>query len=180
MKDVVGRKWEVEPHLGIALVGDSQGAGWAGAEAGMGPGAIPAAQGGFETPLGWFGVDWKYTKEAAAAMANESTAATPMVGVQHRFDISISTPTESEGVFRLPVKVREMMRGAVNAPTAAEGGALAQGDWSERAGVWINGEGQGDVAAGGWKDGWKISGLSTRLEGQRVTEVVVRIPALEF
>lgn len=55
-----GRTWSVAPHIS----------------------GLPSAEGGFETPLGWFGVKWSVTNGT--------------------FDISLEAPEGTSGVVRLP------------------------------------------------------------------------------
>lgn len=56
-----GRTWSVAPHLS----------------------GLPSAEGGFETPLGWYGVQWTSTADA--------------------FNLTVETPTGTSGIVTLPV-----------------------------------------------------------------------------
>ncbi|PPR00991.1 hypothetical protein CVT24_000284 [Panaeolus cyanescens] len=58
-----GSTWSVAPHIG---------------------GGLPGAEGGFETPLGWFGVKWTLQSNPT------------------KFGITIDTPAASKGVFTFP------------------------------------------------------------------------------
>ncbi|KAF9040032.1 Six-hairpin glycosidase [Panaeolus papilionaceus] len=58
-----GLTWSVAPHIG---------------------GGLPGAEGGFETPLGWFGVNWTLQSNPT------------------KFEITIDTPTGTSGVFTFP------------------------------------------------------------------------------
>ncbi|KDR78125.1 hypothetical protein GALMADRAFT_94657 [Galerina marginata CBS 339.88] len=60
-----GKTWAVAPHI---------------------DGSIPAAEGGFETPLGWFGVQWKLTP--------------PSTG--HSLELHVDTPQGTTGVVTVP------------------------------------------------------------------------------
>jgi hypothetical protein len=56
-----GQTWSIAPHIG---------------------GGLPSAEGGFETPLGWYGVQWKLGSNTLTA--------------------NITTPTGTSGKFRVP------------------------------------------------------------------------------
>ncbi|KAF8060223.1 Six-hairpin glycosidase, partial [Lyophyllum atratum] len=78
-----GKTWSLAPHVN---------------------GGLPGAEGGFETPLGWFGVDWTLPK-----------------GVQGTLSLKITTPTTSSGSFTVPkgvegtLAVDGMLKGLVKA-----------------------------------------------------------------
>lgn len=57
-----GQTWAVAPRVG---------------------GGLPSAEGGFETPLGWYGVKWTLTGNTLS--------------------INLSTPTATSGLFRVPL-----------------------------------------------------------------------------
>lgn len=64
-----GQTWSVAPHLS----------------------GLSAAQGGFETPLGWFGVNWTFNNQTS------STATTSQV-----FTLKITTPKNTSGTVTFP------------------------------------------------------------------------------
>lgn len=74
-----GKTWSVAPHVG---------------------GGLPGAEGGFETPLGWFGVKWTLASGALGPLT-----------------LTITTPTASSGVFRVP----KGMSGNLTVDGAAKG-----------------------------------------------------------
>ncbi|PCH42961.1 glycoside hydrolase family 78 protein [Wolfiporia cocos MD-104 SS10] len=78
-----GQTWSIAPHTS----------------------GLPSAQGGFETALGWFGVDWASSTDA--------------------FSMSISTPTGTSGVVVLPINGTVTVDGSVrqvNSTVQLEGG----------------------------------------------------------
>ena len=80
-----GQTWSVAPHTSV----------------------LPAAQGGFSTPLGWFGVDWTSSADS--------------------FNVSISTPEGTSGIVSLPMNGTITVDGAMvaedgSSPLSVTGG----------------------------------------------------------
>lgn len=75
-----GRTWSVAPHLS----------------------GLQAAEGGFETPLGWYGVKWQVDTS------------------QNVFALDVDMPEGTEGFVLLPVQGRVIIRGA-GAQTRSDG-----------------------------------------------------------
>ncbi|KAG5637071.1 hypothetical protein H0H81_005838 [Sphagnurus paluster] len=61
---VQGKTWSLSPHVN---------------------GGLPSAEGGFETPLGWYGVAWSLPN-----------------GVSGTLTVKVTTPTTSSGLFKVP------------------------------------------------------------------------------
>lgn len=58
---------------------------------------LPSAEGGFETPLGWFGVRWTLTTAGSSKL----------------FTLELQTPTETSGSVRLPFGGQTALNGKV-------------------------------------------------------------------
>ena len=69
-----GQTWCIAPHLA----------------------SLPSAEGGYETPLGWFGVKWASGKGA--------------------WDANISTPQGTSGVLQLPINGTVLVDGLMTEP----------------------------------------------------------------
>ncbi|TFK82232.1 glycoside hydrolase family 78 protein [Polyporus arcularius HHB13444] len=83
-----GRTWQVAPHLS----------------------GLSAAEGGFTTPLGWFGVKWTTQKRT--------------------FSVTIDVPEGTSGVVKLPVSGKVTINGDVRAVGKGEGVQLVGGKHS--------------------------------------------------
>jgi len=80
-----GKEWALQPHIG---------------------GGIPSAQGGFQTPLGWFGVNWTVVETSGGKVTELS--------------MNVDTPTGTSGVVTLPPGVVvDEVSGAVKVNGAA-------------------------------------------------------------
>ena len=80
-----GATWQVAPHLS----------------------GLPSAEGGFTTPLGWFGVKWS---------SHKST-----------FSLTIDVPEGTSGVVKLPVSGKVSVNGQARRVEKGEGVQLAGG-----------------------------------------------------
>ncbi len=83
-----GRTWQVAPHLS----------------------GLSAAEGGFTTPLGWFGVKWTTQKRT--------------------FSATIDVPEGTSGVVKLPFSGKVTINGDVRAVGKGEGVQLVGGKHS--------------------------------------------------
>ncbi|TFK60970.1 Six-hairpin glycosidase [Pluteus cervinus] len=93
-----GSTWSVAPHFASA--------------SDLG---VPAVEGGFETPLGWYGVKWQWkgvdTKNGAITVKTDGTSQIGSLKDVIEVEVDVQTPSGTSGVFRMPKRLAGFQEG---------------------------------------------------------------------